>query len=374
MTIRYIYLLLCVFVPCLFSPSPVLAERVDIDGKIGQMLMVGFRGCEVDEESLIVKDIRAGRVGGVILFDYDVLSKSPVRNISSPAQVRKLVRTLKAASTEPLFVAVDQEGGRVCRLKERFGFPPSLSEGYLGRRDNIEETGKAAETTAQTLRQLGINLNFAPVVDLNVNPENPIIGKIERSFSSDPACVILHAEAMIDAFHAAGVLSAIKHFPGHGSSTADSHKGFVDVTRTWSARELEPFAALIGSKKADMVMTAHIVNEHLDPHWPATLSRAIIGGMLRRDLGYEGVVISDDMQMGAIRLHYGLELAIERAITAGCDILIFGNNSVYEEDIASRACAIIKALVHGGRVRAERIEQSYQRIMKLKKRLYCHTP
>ena len=358
----------------LFLTPPALSGRnftqpPSLEEKIGQMLMVGFRGCAVDEKSFIIKDIRAGRVGGVILFDYDVPLQSHERNIESPSQVKVLVRSLKESAACPLFVAVDQEGGNVCRLKERFGFPPSVSAAFLGKVDDLRQTTRAAQQTARTLRDLGINLNFAPVVDLDVNPENPVIGRLERSFSSDPARVIRHAEATIDAFHAHGILSAIKHFPGHGSSAADSHRGFVDVTRTWSVRELEPFAAIIRSKRADMVMTAHIVNGTLDPLWPATLSPAIVDAILRGDLAYEGVVISDDMQMGAIRMHYGLETAIERALHAGCDILLFANNSVYEEAIASRACGIIRKLVLRGSVSAERIDESYRRIMKLKRHL-----
>ncbi len=346
------------------------ASKTDIGKKAGQMLMIGFRGLLVDGQSPIIQDIGDRNIGGVILFDYDVPSRSPVRNISSSQQVKTLVADLQKAATVPLFIAIDQEGGNVCRLKEKYGFPPSVSAQYLGSLNEIETTKKYADITAETLASLGINLNCSPVVDLNVNPDNPVIGRLGRSFSADPSVVTMNALTVIKSLHDHGVLSAIKHFPGHGSSVNDSHKGFVDVTDRWSTQELLPFANIVRSGECDMVMTAHIFNGKLDPLWPATLSSKVIGGMLREDMGYEGVVISDDMQMNAIRQSYGLETAIERAILAGVDILVFANNSVFEEDIASRAIAIIEKLVGEGRVPARRIEESNARIMQLKETLH----
>ncbi len=359
-----------VFLLILLAPVAGLSDEGEsLDVQIGQMLMVGFRGLSATEESPIIGDIKRRHIGGVILFDYDVPSKSSVRNIRSPEQVKCLIVKLQKAASIPLFVAIDQEGGRVNRLKEKFGFPPTVSEQYLGTTDNVETTKKYAQSMAVILGSLGINTNFAPVVDLNTNPENPIIGKLGRSYSDDPAVVVRHALIVIDALHERGIASAIKHFPGHGSSTGDSHTGFVDVTKTWSTMELTPFEAIINSGLCDMVMTAHIFNGKLDPRWPATLSTGIITGILRDEFHYDGVVVSDDMQMKAISAHYGLETAIERAIMAGCDMLIFANNSVFEEDIAERATATIKKLVRKGAVSADRIGNSYRRIRKLKERI-----
>ena len=340
-----------------------------LDVQIGQMLMVGFRGCAVDDASPIIRDIRTRHIGGVILFDYDVPTRSPVRNIASPEQVRRLVSALRKAASHPLLVAIDQEGGRVNRLKEKFGFPPSVSQQQLGEINDGATTERYARTTAETLAGLGINTNFAPVVDLNTNPDNPIIGRLGRSFSADPAVVIRQAGIVIDALHDAHIVSAIKHFPGHGSSTGDSHRGLVDVTATWSPVELTPFKAIIDTGRCDMVMTAHICNEQLDARWPATLSRTIISGILRDRWHYDGVVVSDDMQMQAIRDYYGLEQAIERAIIAGCDLLVFANNSIYDADIARRAISIIRGLVHRGIISAARIGDSWRRIEKLKEGL-----
>jgi beta-N-acetylhexosaminidase len=363
-------LILCIIV----IPVPSFSEdryvvNEPLDQKIGQMIMVGFRGLTVDDKSPVITDIKKRRIGGVILFDYDVPSGSPIRNIASPDQVRSLVETLQSASSIPLFIAIDQEGGRVSRLKERFGFPPTVSEQYLGKRNDPEVTKRYAEQAAKTLAGLGINVNFAPVVDLDRNPENPVIGKLERSFSSDPDIVSRHSTVCIDMLHRHGVLSAIKHFPGHGSSSSDSHKGFVDVTGEWSPDELRPFETIIQTGRCDMVMTAHIFNAGLDPLWPATLSHGIISGILRDDMGFDGVVVSDDMQMKAIRSFYGLEKAIKMAIHAGCDILVFANNSVFDEDIAARAAGVIKKLVDEGEIKSERIDESCRRILRLKEKL-----
>jgi beta-N-acetylhexosaminidase len=333
----------------------------------GQMVMVGFRGLAADEWPQAEEQIRGTGIGGVILFDYDVPSGTAVRNVSSPEQVRRLVGDLQLLAPTPLLVAIDQEGGRVNRLKERFGFPPTLSAASLGRVNDTILTARQALQTAELLASLGITMNFAPVVDVNSNRDNPIIGKIERSFSPDPQEVALHAAAVVRAHRQSGVLTALKHFPGHGSSTADSHKGFVDVTGTWSDSELLPYRKLISEGLADAVMTAHIVNDRLDPGRPATLSRPILQGVLRDRLGFEGVIVSDDLQMGAIREHYGFEEAVAMALDAGVDLLVFGNNSVYDPEIGSRAVEVIVRLVSAGTIPRERIEASWSRIMKLKK-------
>jgi beta-N-acetylhexosaminidase len=171
----------------------------------------------------------------------------------------------------------------------------------------------------------------------------------------------------IAAHHQQGVLTTLKHFPGHGSSRSDSHLGFTDVSDTWTRNELEPYARIIEAGQADAVMTAHVFNTRLDKQYPATLSSATINGLLRGELGFDGVVISDDMQMAAITAHYGFETAIRKALEAGVDILVFGNNLRYDEEIVPRAIAVIRKLVDTGVVSEARIDQSWQRIMRLKK-------
>lgn len=343
-------------------PSPPLEE------KIGQMLMVGFRGLTADNGSAIAASIADQHIGGVVLFDYDVPTSRAVRNIKSPEQLRQLSRQLQRRAKRPLLIAVDQEGGMVSRLKAKYGFPPTVSARYLGKLNNIDSTRYYARRMAQALHDAGINTNLAPVVDLNINPDNPVIGALERSFSADPEIVTRHARAFIEAFHAAGILTTLKHFPGHGSSRKDSHKGLVDVTDTWQRRELIPYRRLIDSGHADLIMTAHIYNARLDTV-SATLSENVITGMLRDSLGFDGVVISDDLQMGAIRNHYDLKETIRMAIQAGVDMLCFANNSVYDEKIAVKAQRIIHELIDEGAISRERIDRSYRRIMELKERI-----
>jgi len=351
------------------TPQPDPNGEVSLDFKIGQMLMVGFRGQTVDETHPIVQDIRDRHLGSVVLFDYDTISAQYARNIASPEQLKALTTALQSVAATPLLISTDQEGGLVNRLRERYGFPPTLSHQALGQINDPAVTRARAGAMAQTLAVAGVNLNLAPVVDLNLNPSNPAIGLYERSFSADPQIVIAQAQAFIEAHHAAGLLCTLKHFPGHGSSTADTHLGIVDVTQTWSRTELEPYATLIAAGQADAVMTAHVFNAALDPDYPATLSKPVITDLLRGELGYDGVVITDDMQMGAIRAQYGFETAIQKTIEAGVDIIAIANNLVYEEDVAARTVALIKNLVAAGTISAERIDQSYARIQRLKSRL-----
>lgn len=337
-----------------------------LDEKIGQMLLIGFRGFSVDEDSPIVQDIEKYHLGGVVLFDYDVPRDTARRNIESPEQVEKLVSDVKSYAETPLIVAIDQEGGKVAWLKPDYGFKSTVSAQYLGELNDADSTRHYARETAQMLRELGINTNLAPVVDVNINPENPIIGDIERSFSEDPEIVTKHAKIYIETMREHDILTSLKHFPGHGSSEDDSHLGVVDVTEQWQEKELDPYRNLIEDGFADIIMTAHIFNANLDANYPATLSKPTITGLLRDSLGYDGVVKSDDLQMEAIREEYSLEETIQQSLNAGVDILVFGNNTVFDEEIASKAHRTIKELVETGAIPESRIDDSYQRIRELK--------
>ena len=341
---------------------------VSLEVKIGQMLIVGFRGLSVNDKSSIVRDIKRFHLGGVILFDYDTRLRSWKRNIRSPSQVKKLVKKLQKASQIPLFIAIDQEGGKIRRLKKKLGFPGTVSAQYLGKRNDLALTYQKAAEIAQTLAGIGINFNFAPVVDLNTNPNNPIIGKLERSFSDDPEIVTQHALEFIKAHRKYGVLCALKHFPGHGSSTHDSHLGLVDVTDTWENIELEPYSEIINAGMADAIMIAHVFNRDYDENYPATLSKSIVNGVLRTNLRYDGVVVSDDIQMRAITSHYRFEDAVLATLEAGIDIIIIGNNLKFEKDVAARTVAVIKQLIREGKISERRIDESYRRIQKLKSR------
>lgn len=348
----------------LVEPTP--PPPASLAEKVGQMIMVGFRGLTAEASSPIVDHIQTHHLGGVVLFDFDVPTWSDNRNIQSPQQVAALTAGLQSVAKTPLLIAADQEGGRVARLSQKWGFPSTLSAQALAEIDDLEYTGYLLDEMAATLSSAGINLNLAPVVDLNTNPDNPVIGSLGRSFSADPQLVIDHALAFIGAHRSQGVLTTLKHFPGHGSSSEDSHTGFVDVTDSWSRRELIPYRTLIQADTVDTIMTAHVFNETLDPIYPATLSKATLTDLLRDELGYDGVVISDDMQMGAIADLYPYADAVALAINAGVDILAIANNSVYDEDIAPRTAQLILSMVADGRIPESRIDESYARIMGLK--------
>ncbi len=333
---------------------------------IGQMIIVGFRGTEITFDSKIAKDIKNGKIGGVILFDKDILLKNS-RNIESPGQVKKLNSQLQSYSSIPLFISIDQEGGSVVRLKKNKGFLiNSVSEEYLGKIDNPDSTTKYAEMIAKELSWLGINLNFSPVVDLNINPENPVIGFYHRSFSSNPDIVYKHAKLFINVYHSYGISAAIKHFPGHGSSTVDSHHGIADITSTWKDTELIPFQRLIKSGDCDIIMTGHMFNSKIDSVYPTTLSNKAITGLLRDSIHYKGVIISDDLQMKAITSQYNLKSIVELSIKSGIDILLFGNNIEYDEDLPDKIINIILEMIEKGEISTQRIIDSYKRIIELK--------
>ena len=344
-------------------PLPVLAA--DLDTMIGQMLMVGFRGFDAPPDSRIARDIRYLHLGGVVLFDFDVALDKPERNIKSPEQVAALNTSLQSYAQTPLFIGVDQEGGKVQRLKKQYGFhetPSALAICSAGE----FKVRMAAYMVGSTCAANGFNLDFAPVVDVNVNPNSPAIGRLERSFSSDPEQVARCGEIFMGELKRSGTLSCVKHFPGHGSAGTDSHEGLTDVTDTWTEAELIPYRELIKKNLPTMIMTAHIFNAHLDPKYPATLSKKVVTGLLREQLGFHGVVITDDLTMGAITKFYGRDKAIRLAILAGADILLFGNNLVYDETIAGKAHAAIKSMVKDGSIPLARIKESYARIMELK--------
>lgn len=344
----------------------VLDEKPSLDVMIGQMIMVGFRGEVLEPQSAVRQAVEKGLVGGVLLFNRDVLLKTQ-RNIISPEQVQALVADLKKAAPGTLLVAVDQEGGKVERLNPNNGFKHWPSAQSLGA-GSPEQTLANAIDMGKSLAALGFNVNFAPVVDLNVNPSSPAIGAMERSYGADPAQVVAHAAAFAEGMNAAGLLACLKHFPGHGNSTADTHDGFTDISNTWTKQELEPFAQFIHKGWPGMIMTSHVSLSQFDPDYPASLSSNILG-ILRKDLGFDGVIVSDDLYMAAVTKLYSLEETIFRAVEAGTDILLFGNNTDYNEEIGQKVHAHIKRLVEDGKISPQRIEESWERIQRMKQGL-----
>ncbi|QOG13324.1 glycoside hydrolase family 3 protein [Arcobacter sp. FWKO B] len=326
------------------------------------MLIVGFDGEFVDKNSSIIQDINQYNLAGVILFDRDYKNKTKVKNISSPEQLNNLTSSLKSLSNSPIVISIDQEGGKVARLKETNGFNKTLSAKTISTMDT-NEAAKIYQSMAKDLKNSGINCNFAPVVDLALNPQNKVIYQLERSYGTNPEEVTKYAKIFMSKLHNENILSVIKHFPGHGSSLDDSHYGFVDISDTWSEIELAPYKELIDTNIVEVIMTAHVFNKYLDNKYPATLSYNINTKLLREKLNYKGVIVSDDLQMKAIMEHYSLEDIVTLSINSGVDLLLFGNQLSHNntEEIVNTILSQIK----NNNIKYERILESNQRIKKL---------
>lgn len=333
-----------------------------LDIKIGQMILIGFPKAEVDP--IVLDEVKAGKVGTLILFEKNI-----PKSTASFAALKKIIWTYQKAAPIPLFVAIDQEGGKVNRLKDKYGFPRSITAQEMG--CSLDSTKFYAESIASNLAGLGINVNFAPCVDLGVNKNNTVIYSVGRSFSANGDSVAMLAEEYIKPHRKFGVITVLKHFPGHGSSLADTHFGVADVTKTWTPQELIPYQRLQEKGMIDAIMSAHIVNTRLDQRgYPGTLSSRVLDSLLRKNMNYNGVLFSDDMQMQAIAKEYGLEETIKLAINAGIDILCFSNNIMGSETrTVDKVHQIIRKFVESGTIKRERIDQSFERIMRLKARL-----
>jgi len=276
----------------------------------GQLLFAGFAGTALPDDLAAL--IRAGRVGGVVLF---------ARNVASPAQLRALVAELhdRAPASAPLSVAIDQEGGRVQRLRAPWTEWPPMRR--LGERGSPADTEAVARALGRELADLRVDLDFAPVADVDTNPANPVIG--DRSFSRDPEEVARHAVAFTLGLQREGVAACAKHFPGHGDTSVDSHLELprIEHDRERLARvELVPFRALAAARVASM-MTAHVSLPRLDPAFPATLSPAVLA-LLREEIGYDGLVFSDDLEMRAIADRFAPDAVTRGALAAGVDALL----------------------------------------------------
>jgi beta-N-acetylhexosaminidase len=332
----------------------------------GQMIVVGFQGDDVGDAAVkkLEDELAAGRLGGVMLLKT---------NIKSLPAVRAMNAAFRAASPDlPPFITLDQEGGAVERLTKDVGFTEIASAASIAASKTPEEAEAIYAGMASSIAELGFTVNFGPVADVNINPNNPVIAKFGRSYSADPAVVAVYDGAFIAAHHAAGLLTALKHFPGHGSSAADSHEGFVDITHTWKPEELEPYRLLIAAGDVDMIMVGHLYHaEYADAgqQTPSSLSSQWIDGVLRRDLGYGGVVISDDLEMGAIRDHFDLKQTVTGAVRAGVDVLLFSNTADYSAGLGQTILDILVSEAEADPAFAARITQSYDRIVALKRRI-----
>jgi len=351
---------------CRTMTPPDASRLAPLLPRLGDLLLVGFHGTTGEGNTDLERLLCETRAGGVLLFG---------RNVVDAAQVGRLARWMaeraRACTGRPLLIGVDAEGGRVMRLGSAAGYSATLSHHELGDGNDLALTELEARRIGGRLREAGIGWDLAPVVDVGYNPANPVIVGTGRSFGADPARVTAHARAYLAGMHAAGLLTALKHFPRHGSSFADSHLGFVDVTDTARPElELMPYRTLMAEGVVDSVMTGHVFNRHLDRRYPATLSRPTITGLLRHDLGWTGAVVSDDLRMGAIEQHYGLDEAAVLALDAGVDLLLIADDRLPNTTSAAHlALTAIHQALQSGRLSPETIESALTRISRLRTRL-----
>lgn len=356
-----------------FLPLPVAARPVEISNKraavplremIGQMLMLGFSGTDAADQQVKTarKLLVGGDIGGLILMGH---------NLEDRAQVKKLISFFKAAPLKhPPLIAIDQEGGKVQRLRAEHGFTDVPQAALLG--SDVTPAGAQAiyQLMAEELADVGFNVNFGPVVDIDLVPHNPIIGLKGRSYGREEGVVINYAKAFVLAHRQRQILTSLKHFPGHGSSWTDSHEQFVDLTKSWQNRELAPYQQMIRAGLADMVMVGHLYHPEFSDKaaLPASLSRKAIRH-LRRKMNYDGVVITDDLGMGAIRKYFPFEEVIIRSVNAGNDILLLVDDKLAVPEQINRIHKIIRQAIVQKKISLESIRRSYKRILKAKSKL-----
>jgi beta-N-acetylhexosaminidase len=339
-------------------------DEAGLRAAIGQMVIVGFEGDSAKDPSFrkLLDKARHGQVSGVLYLQ---------RNIASRASVTAMNEALQKAAARPMIISVDQEGGAIQRIPDGLDFPRVPSARTIARKLSLQKAYQAYSVLARSLSSWGFNLNLGPVADLNVNPGNPIIGKLGRSFSADPDTVVRYSAAFVDAHRKYGVLTSLKHFPGHGSATADSHVGFADVSDTSTPAELAVFKDLIEDDFADVVMIGHTYDAKLQSHGkrPATLDRDVVTTLLRKKMGYKGPVITDDLQMAAVSNNFSFRETVIGAVLAGNDLLVFGNSKTVDPDIDVKVAGILVAEAEKNPELRRQIERAAARVARLKKRL-----
>jgi len=339
------------------------SSDIPLGQKIGQMIMVGIRGTHLQADAMEMtrQQITDGDIGGIIFFKH---------NIKNSRQFRIFVKSLKTLPVDqPLLLAVDEEGGLVRRLRKSQGFEEFPSAAHIGNKLSLSEANRIYGRMADQIHAAGLNVNLAPVVDVNINRISPAIGQLNRSFSKDPGKVFDYGDTFIRAHNDKAVLTTLKHYPGHGSSREDSHNGITDISSTWRSSEELPFKRLIDSARVDMIMAGHLMDRQVDSKYPASISKAHIQLKLRDELGFQGVVITDDLQMGAIIKRYDLDEIIVAAINAGCDILQFSDPLDLDPDLPQKIQTVVLEGIAEGQIDVQRIHDSYERIIALKSRL-----
>lgn len=335
-------------------------SELELKQMIGKMLIIGFDTMNICEDDDIRKCIKDYNLGGVVLFDKFYYNREKAKNIQNPKQLKDLTSQLQNISKNKLLISIDQEGGKIARLKVKDGFNITISA-----KDLVSLGKKKAKenyiTLSQELQELGINCNFAPLVDLSLNKDSEVIYKLDRSYGDNPNEVIEYAKIFMNELKNHKIISCLKHFPGHGSALGDSHEGFVDVSDSWSEIELEPYIKLLNKTK--MIMTAHVFNKNIDDKYPATLSYKTNTLLLREQIGYDGVVLSDDLQMKAIESQYTKKEAIKLSINSGIDMIMYCNQ--LSNDNVLDTINLTYELIKDGDIKLERIVQANKRIKKL---------
>lgn len=333
-------------------------EAAEIKSMAGKLIVPGFPGGSTADKSAkaLANHIAKGRAGGALFLRH---------NVKSGKGAKALARSFVNADRAGL-IAIDQEGGKVQRLGKKHGFTPMPTARWVAGNKSLQEAQALYTTAGRELRAAGFNLNMAPSVDIH-DPKNPVIGKYDRGFSTDVERISAYATAFVNGFASAGVACSIKHFPGHGSSRSDSHDGFVDISQTWKPEELVPFQKLANA--APLVMGGHLFHpEFSNGKAPVTFSQKALTTKLRRGLGYQGVILTDDLDMGAIRKNYQLREAIILSLAAGNDLLLLSNSLNYDEDLPVKVGRWIVEAVKEGRVSSQQIAASHARVMNVRKR------
>nr|WP_314734523.1 glycoside hydrolase family 3 N-terminal domain-containing protein [uncultured Campylobacter sp.] len=339
--------------PTALNAAPQTQEKPTLRKMIAQMIIVGFNGSDPKTAKEAVSEAKYQRFGGVMMLS---------KNISDKKNLTALTSAFKEAQ-EGIFIAIDEEGGLVTRFKDKEGFETFISAQKVAKTLDLGAAGELYGKMAQQLKDVGVNVNFAPVADV-LNPKSTIIGSRGRAFSTDIDEVSLYASEFMRASQARGVIAAMKHFPGHGNVEADSHTAKV-VIEKFDYTELKPYFDAVRKNEAKMIMVGHIYLMQRDTELPASLSPAIIDGLLRGELKFDGVVISDDMLMGGLK-DFTLQEKVINFINAGGDVMLFSDYKIDGRRTAELVTQLVVDAVGAKQIPKERIEESYERIMKLK--------
>lgn len=346
----------------LFVPVSVFAQDLDIYEKAEQMIILGFRGNTL-ETSDVSSVLSTGNWGGVILFDYDTPTKTYGRNISSHIDLKKFITSIQSRARTPLFISLDEEGGKVSRLKSFPLFKSTYSALDVGRFSNTT-IKDISLWRAKQINQFGFNMNFAPVIDICYT--NTVMVAQKRCFHANDTKVINSANIMARAFETYKIIPVYKHYPGIGTGTKDTHNGFVDITKTHTKKDEEIFSRACASAVYPVVMVSHIVDTDVDTV-PASLSKNHIAN-LRKAHCKDALVVSDDMDMKAITDTYTLSDVLEKSISSGVDMIIFSNNmGTYQTTKPQQIKQTLKTLIDSGKILPEQIESSYAKIIRYKK-------